>query len=115
MKCSFAARNKTSDLFAQASNKGTVVNDNDQYCSDNINSDYRTISMPNLGKRKISGYLLLLLLLLFSTTHCSLKAYCAIWVRRSNFRHQASHACHHARAPSGRSWNCGREMSGNFT
>jgi len=29
--------------------------------------------------------------LLFSTTHCSLlKAYCAIWVRRSNFRHQAS-------------------------
>jgi len=34
--------------------------------------------------------LLLLLLLLFSTTHCSLKAYCAILVRRSNFRHQAS-------------------------
>jgi hypothetical protein len=28
--------------------------------------------------------------LLFSTTHCSLKAYCAILVRRSNFRHQAS-------------------------
>jgi len=25
-----------------------------------------------------------------TTTHCSLKAYCAIWVRRSNFRHQAS-------------------------
>jgi hypothetical protein len=22
--------------------------------------------------------------------------------------------CHHARAPSGRKWNCGREMSGNF-
>jgi len=30
------------------------------------------------------------LLLLFSTTHCSLKAYCASLVRRSNFRHQAS-------------------------
>jgi len=29
-------------------------------------------------------------LCLFSTTHCSLKAYCAIWIRRSNFRHQAS-------------------------
>ena len=24
------------------------------------------------------------------------------------------HACHHARAPSTRRWNCGREMSGNF-
>jgi len=34
--------------------------------------------------------LLLLLLLLFSTTHCSLKAYCGILVRRSNFRQQAS-------------------------
>ena len=32
--------------------------------------------------------LLLLLLLLFSTA--AFKAYCAIWVRRSNFRHQAS-------------------------
>jgi len=25
------------------------------------------------------------------------------------------HVCHHARAPSGGMWNCGREMSGNFT
>jgi len=24
------------------------------------------------------------------------------------------HACHHARAPSGGRWNCGREMSENF-
>ena len=24
------------------------------------------------------------------------------------------HACHHARAPSGRRWNCGRKMSENF-
>ena len=30
------------------------------------------------------------LLLLFSTTHAAFKAYCAIWVRCSNFRHQAS-------------------------
>ena len=29
-------------------------------------------------------------LIVYTTTHCSLKAYCAIWVRRSNFRHQAS-------------------------
>jgi len=34
------------------------------------------------------------------------KAYCAIWVRRSNFRHQAS--------PRGGRWNCGREISRNF-
>jgi hypothetical protein len=26
----------------------------------------------------------------YTTTHCSLKAYCAILVRRSNFCHQAS-------------------------
>jgi hypothetical protein len=39
------------------------------------------------------------------------KAYCAIWVRRTKFRHQASH---HTRAPSGGRWNYGREMSGNF-
>jgi hypothetical protein len=25
------------------------------------------------------------------------------------------HACHHARAPSGGRWNCGREMSGTFS
>jgi hypothetical protein len=25
------------------------------------------------------------------------------------------HACHHVRAPSGGKWNCGREMSGNFS
>jgi hypothetical protein len=24
------------------------------------------------------------------------------------------HACHHARAPSGGRWNCGRDISGNF-
>ena len=29
-------------------------------------------------------------LFVYTTTHCSLKAYCAILVRRSNFRHQAS-------------------------
>jgi len=30
------------------------------------------------------------IIIIFITTHCSLKAYCAILVRRSNFRHQAS-------------------------
>jgi hypothetical protein len=31
-----------------------------------------------------------LILFVYTTTHCSLKAYCAIVVRRSNFQHQAS-------------------------
>jgi len=29
-------------------------------------------------------------LFVYTTTHCSLKAYCAFLVRRSDFRHQAS-------------------------
>jgi len=58
-----------------------------------------------------------------TTTHPSLKAYCAILVRRSNFRYQASPRLsprestqrrHRARAPSCGTWNCGREMSCNF-
>ena len=32
----------------------------------------------------------------------------------STFATRRLHACHHARAPSGGRWNCGREMSGNF-
>ena len=30
------------------------------------------------------------------------------------FTNRRLHACHHTRAPSGRRWNCGQEMSGNF-
>jgi hypothetical protein len=43
------------------------------------------------------------------------KAYCAIWVRRSNFRHQASPRVSPREITQRRKWNCGREMSGNFT
>ena len=32
----------------------------------------------------------------------------------STFATRRLHACHHARAPSGRRWNCGREISGKF-
>jgi len=35
-------------------------------------------------------HLCVLYLFVYTTTHCSLKAYCAILVRRSNFRHQVS-------------------------
>ena len=47
------------------------------------------------------------LFIIFNLCTAAFKAYCAIWVRRSNFRH-------HARAPSGGRWNCEREMSENF-
>jgi hypothetical protein len=49
----------------------------------------------------------LLLLLFFNYTLQPSKAYCAIWVRRSSFQHQASPRME-------RRWNCGREMFGKF-
>jgi len=36
------------------------------------------------------------------------------WLEVPTFATRRLHACHHARAPSGGRWNCGREMSGNF-
>jgi len=51
----------------------------------------------------------------FSTTHCSLLR---LIVRSEldvpTFATRRLNACHHARAPSGGRWNCGREMSGNL-
>jgi hypothetical protein len=47
-------------------------------------------------------------LCLFSTTHCSflrLVVRCVLDV--PTFATRRLHACHHARAPSGESWNCG--------
>jgi len=56
-----------------------------------------------------------LLLLLFSTTHCSLLR---LIVRSGldvpTFATRRFHACHHVRAPSGGRWNCEQEMSRNF-
>ena len=40
------------------------------------------------------------IMFVFNLRTAAFKAYCAIWVRRSNFRHQASPR-HHARARSG--------------
>jgi len=55
------------------------------------------------------------LLLLFSTTYCSLLR---LIVRSEldvpTFATRHLHASHHARAPSGGRWNCEREMSGEF-
>ena len=52
---------------------------------------------------------------LFSTTNCSLLR---LIVRSGldvpTFATRRLHTCHHARAPSGGRWNCGREMSDDF-
>jgi len=56
-----------------------------------------------------------LFIYLFSTTHCSLLRFI---VRSAldvpTFATRRLHVCHHARAPSGGRWNCGREMSSKF-
>ena len=36
------------------------------------------------------------------------------WLDFPTFATRRLHACHHARAPSGGKWNCGRGMSGKF-
>jgi hypothetical protein len=55
------------------------------------------------------------LLSLFSTTHCSLlRLIVRSGLEVPTFATRRLHACHHARAPSGGRWNCGRKMSENF-
>jgi hypothetical protein len=54
------------------------------------------------------------LIIIYTTMHCSLESYCAIWVRHSNFRHQASPHVSPRESTQWRRWNCGWEMSGNF-
>jgi len=53
-------------------------------------------------------------MLCFFTTHCSLRLIVRSEFDIPTFATRSLHACHHARAPSGGRWNCGREMSGNF-
>jgi len=50
----------------------------------------------------------------FLTTHCSLTLIVRSELDVPTFATRSLHACHHARAPIGGRWNCGREMSGNF-
>jgi hypothetical protein len=52
---------------------------------------------------------------LFSTTNCNLLRL-IVWsvLGISTFATRCLHTCHHARAPSGGRWNCGREMCGKF-
>ena len=52
-------------------------------------------------------------LFFFSTTRCSLlRLIVRSGLDAPTFATRRLHACHHARAPSGGRWNCGREMSG---
>jgi hypothetical protein len=90
------AERKTSGFFAPTSNKGALVNMNDNRCSDNNNSNYRSIIRSNRGKQKISGYLAMITIVTRGNsedvrrgapqqmlrTHRSLEAYCAtLWWR----------------------------------
>jgi hypothetical protein len=53
-------------------------------------------------------------MLCFLNTHCSLRLIVRSELDVPTFVTRLLHVCHHARAPSGGRWNCGREMSGNF-
>ena len=52
---------------------------------------------------------------IYTTTHCSrLRLIVRSGLDVPTFATRGLHACHHARAPSGGRWNCGREISGKF-
>jgi len=54
------------------------------------------------------------IIIIFNLGTAAFKAYCAIWIRRSNFHHHASSHVSPRERPSGGRWNCGQEMSENF-
>ena len=54
------------------------------------------------------------IIIIFNLGTAAFKAYCAIWIRRSNFHHHASSHVSPRERPSGGRWNCGQEMSGEF-
>jgi hypothetical protein len=54
-------------------------------------------------------------MLCFFTKHCSLRLIVRSELDVPTFASRRLHACHHARAPNGGRWNCGREMSGEFS
>jgi len=47
-------------------------------------------------------------------THRTIRLIVRSWLDVPNFATSRLHTCHHARAPSGGRWNCGRETFGNF-
>jgi hypothetical protein len=76
-----------------------------------------------LGIRQIDQNVSLLLMIriqnvtiyvMFLSTHCSLRLIVRSELDVVIFATRRLQACHHARAPSGGRWNCGREISGNF-
>jgi len=51
---------------------------------------------------------------LYNLRTAALRLIVRSWLDVPTFATRRLHTCHHARAPSGRRWNCGREMSSNF-
>ena len=50
----------------------------------------------------------------FQLSTAALRLIVRSWLDVTTFDTRRLHACHHARAPSGGRWNCGRQMPGNF-
>ena len=68
---------------------------------------YRDCKSPHIIRTHLS-------IVMFFTTHCSLRLIVRYELDVPTSSNRRLHACHHARAPSGGRWNCGREMSENF-
>jgi len=77
----------------------------------NINTSSMTIPV---AVNTVSRLLMMDSMLYFFTTHCALRLIVRFKLDVPTFATRRLHACHHARAPSGGKWNCGREMSGKF-
>jgi hypothetical protein len=74
---------------------------------------FRKILFRGIGRLDVS-LVICLVMLRFLTMHCSLRLIVRFELDVPTFATRRLHARHHARAPSGGRWNCGREMSGNF-
>jgi hypothetical protein len=80
-----------------------------------VNRTHNVIRGHYLDKVPLQGMFISAMLCYVSTTHCSLlRLIVRSWLDIPTFATRCLHECHHARAPSGGKWNCGREMSGNF-
>ena len=52
---------------------------------------HRQVCLVGLrGRNRFRNHVLTLIIIIFNLRTAAFKAYCAVWVRRSNFRHQAS-------------------------
>jgi len=74
--------------------------------------------VPNLGKAtcRTPGIIIIIIItiIIFNYALQPLRLIVRSGLDVPTFDTRRLHTCHHARAPSGGRWNCGREMSGNF-